>query len=134
MNYGSVNPPVECVIIFAIHDTAASNPPIGNYFIVDGVTLSGTVGIDENINAPVHSLVFPNPCVNNASIHISNSEGGSAELFIYDLKGSIVKKFSSTLASGNSELKFPVADLPVGMYAIRVVSEKKQWLSRFVKE
>jgi|ERR1041385_4327214 hypothetical protein len=133
INYGSANPPVECVIIFVIHDTIAPDPPIGNYFIVDGVTLSGTVGVEENTES-LHAAIYPNPCTDQVSIDISNIEINHTELFIYDLKGSVVKKLSASSASVDFNWKFSVADLPDGMYTIRVVNEKKQWISRLVKD
>jgi hypothetical protein len=133
INYGSTNPPVECVIIFAIHDTVAPDPPIGNYFIVDGVTLSGTVGVEEKTES-LHATIYPNPCTDQVSIDISNIGTNNAELFIYDLKGDVVKKLSASSATVDFNWKFSVADLPDGMYAIRVVNEKKQWVSRLVKE
>jgi hypothetical protein len=133
INYGSANPPVECIITFAIQDTVAPDPPIGNYFIVDAVTLSGSVGIDENVNDIVQAVVYPNPTTDDACVKISNAVEGNAELFIYDLKGSIVKKLSAYLAPGDFTWKFSVADLPRGIYAVRVVNEKKQWISRLVK-
>jgi hypothetical protein len=134
INYGSSNPPVECVIIFAINDTVAPDPPVGNYFIVDGVTLSGSVSVEEQSTENTFASAFPSPAKDFVSITLNNAINGNAELFLYDIKGSMVKKLSTEITAHNFEWQFSVADLSGGIYAVRAVSEKKQWMTKFAKE
>ena len=134
-NYGSANPPVECVILFAIHDTVATDPPVGNYFIVDDITLSGTVGIADNSPGNYFASVFPNPAKDFVSVSVSNAMSGNAKIVVYDLLGNVVKKLSATMNSGiRFEQKFSVADLPSGIYPVRISSGKKQWMAKIVKQ
>ena len=134
-NYGSANAPVECVILFSIHDTLGGNPPVGNYFIVDDITLSGTVGIAYNTPGNYFASVFPNPAKDFVSVSVSNAIRGNAEIVVYDLLGNVVKKLCSTMNSGERfEQKFSVADLPAGIYPVRITAGKSQWMAKIVKD
>lgn len=135
MNYGSANAPVEAIIIFAIQDTVATDPPVGNYFIVDDVTLSGVAGIEDNATGNYFAAAFPNPAKDFVSITLRDAVSGNAEIAVYDLLGNVVKKFSSVMNAGTRfEQKFSVADLPAGIYPVRITSGKKQWLTKIVKQ
>ena len=131
INYGSFNPPAECVIIFAIHDTVAPDPPIGNYFIVDDVTLSGIAGVDENTAGKYSATTYPNPATDFISIRLEHALNNNAEITVYDVMGKTVKKFFS--AEG-SPIRFPVTELPRGIYTVRIASGKQQWMTKLVKE
>ena len=133
--YGSANAPVECIIIFAIHDTVATDPPVGNYFIVDDVTLSGVAGIEDQTTGNYFASAFPNPAKDVVSITLENAISGNAEIVVYDLLGNVVKKLSAAMKSGaRFEQKFSAAELSAGIYPVRITSGKKQWFTKIVKE
>ncbi|HLG33431.1 MAG TPA: T9SS type A sorting domain-containing protein [Bacteroidia bacterium] len=127
--------PVECIIIFTVGDTIASSPALGNYFIVDGLTLSGVAGVDEQTSENYFASAFPNPANDFVSIAIGNAVGGNAEIVVYDLLGNVVKKLSAAMKTGaRFEQKISVADLPAGIYPVKINSGKKQWLTKIVRQ
>jgi len=128
--------PVECIIYFAVGDTGTSTTPaVGNYFIIDALTLSTASGVKELTMANMHASVFPNPSSANTVVSLENALNGKAELLVYDSKGSVAKKLSKQMMNTKTfEWEFSVADLPNGIYAVRVVCGEKQWLTRIVKE
>jgi len=135
LTYGSANAPVECIINFAIFDTVATDPPVGNYFIVDDIMLSGTVGINENTPGNYTAAAFPNPARDVVTVSVNNAASGQAETTVYDLLGNAVKTLSATMKPGVPfEQKFSVAEWPAGIYPVRITSGKKQWLAKIVKQ
>jgi len=135
INYFGGGTATKAVIQFTMlpnPSSGAGYPNPASYYRVDDVSLSGTTSIEEDHDAD-NIRLFPNPANTDAAIYISNSVTGNAELFLYDLKGSVVKQLLTTMTANNFKWKFSVADLPQGIYAVRIVSGKKQWLSRFVK-
>lgn len=134
MYYGSANPPVEAVIIFAIQDTVATDPPVGNYFIVDDITLSGIASVNEQAGGINLAQAFPSPATDLVTITHSDAVKGKTEITVYDLLGNVVKNFSSESSGARFEQKFSVAELPAGIYPVRITSAKKQWLTKIVKQ
>jgi hypothetical protein len=95
--------------------------------------LGPTAGVNESVSE--NSLhVFPNPSGDMVTIRMPELKAGNAELFLYDAKGSMVKKLFTDVSAGNSELKFSIADLPPGMYSVRIVNGNRQQVTRFIKQ
>ncbi|MFI5220472.1 MAG: T9SS type A sorting domain-containing protein [Bacteroidia bacterium] len=87
-------------------------------------------------NAPYESFatVYPNPTSDYAFINLDNSINGTAELFLYDSKGSVVKNISTKMtAASRYEWMFPVSDLANGLYHARITCGDKQWTTQIVK-
>jgi hypothetical protein len=81
------------------------------------------------------SNVFPNPANKYTTITLNNSVNGTAELSLYDAKGTVVKKISAGIKAANHfDWTFPVTDLPSGIYHARIMCDDKQWLTKFVKQ
>jgi len=134
LDYIGTNP-ATCVIIFNIYDTVGSDPPIGNYFIVDNVALSGTVGINETTVGTPPVCVSPNPSRDLVAISLPGEATGKADISVYDLLGNNVKQFSAGITSLHLlDKKMSVADLPKGMYLLRINSGEKQWTGKFLKD
>jgi hypothetical protein len=69
--------PAECVIAFTIGDTLGV-PAVGNFFIVDDVSLSGSVGIEEELPAALAiEKLQPNPATEVSSVYYSLPSGGA---------------------------------------------------------
>lgn len=98
---------------------------------VSNLYLGPALGADEQ--APENLLrIYPNPASDEIIISVENAVPDNTRLILYDARGRVVKNISA--APGKSEWKFSIADLPRGIYAVRVVNGKKQWESRLVKE
>lgn len=94
-----------------------------------------TTSVEENIPYESSSAtVYPNPSSDYAFITLDNSVNGTARLFLYDLKGSVVKEVSTKMtAASRYEWMFPVSELPSGVYHARITCGDKQWLTKIVK-
>ncbi len=66
--------------------------------------------------------LFPNPAVNSVTVSINQQKPGSATLLITDIKGSIVKKYTQSLSSGNTSLSIDCSILPAGTYLLTVLT------------
>lgn len=63
----------------------------------------------------------------NGEIKISNNNGSTAKINIYDLKGSVIKSIASA-----SNLVLDTHDLSAGTYIVKIISEKEIENHRFV--
>lgn len=100
------------------------------------VNFQGTATSVEEIVPYENSFasVYPNPSNDYAFITLDNSINGTAQLFLYDLKGRVVKEASTRMtAAKRYEWMFTVSDLPSGIYHARITCGDKQWLTKFVK-
>ncbi len=82
----------------------------------------------QNGNAGINSI-YPNPV--NAELTIVLSANPVSDIEIYDATGKLVR--NEMQVSGNT-LKVNVADLPNGLYSIRISNANGSAISRFVKE
>ena len=75
-----------------------------------------------NILAKNHSIkVYPNPVQNHFSIEMNKLPQGDYEFMIYNQTGQLVRsKNVSSSATGELKQEFDMADLPKGMYLIRI--------------
>ena len=87
----------------------------------------GTENIGENGQALLS--LYPNPVKN--VLNISANLEGKTEVKVIDMSGRTVKHF---VASGQSEMRLNVSDLPNGMYFIRVSNGTNTQLAKFVVE
>lgn len=133
-SYGSTNAPVECIIIFSVHDTLGGDAPVGNYFVVDDITLSGVASVNEQNGGISFAHVFPTPASDWVTVTHNDAVNGKTEVTVYDLLGNVVKNFSAATAGTRFEQKFSVAGLPAGIYPVRITSGKSQWLTKIVKQ
>jgi hypothetical protein len=138
IGYSNSNPPAFAQISFSLQangSSAATQPSLSSTFLVDDVSLTGIAAVTEIAGENNFAFVFPNPAKDVVTLPLSNAVNGQATITVYDLLGNVVKNLSATLKSGaHSEHKFSVADLPSGIYPVRITSEKKQWLTKIVKQ
>lgn len=100
------------------------NPLPGKaYYRLKQIDLDGTATYSNvaQVNAALTSasvLLFPNPTAEHLTMKLTNVEIISQPVFILNSLGVQVKTVS--IPKGNSELKLEVADLPAGIYFIRI--------------
>jgi N-acetylneuraminic acid mutarotase len=83
-------------------------------------------GVSENANN-VFS-VFPNPATENLNISFSNSKFEPAEISIYDISGK--QLITKLLTSSQIDVSF----LAKGIYFIKIIKEKENFMTKFLKE
>jgi Secretion system C-terminal sorting domain len=116
--------PARAIITFAIGDSVTGNPVAGNYFVVDDVSLSGLVGIEEN-QPLVYAIekVQPNPARDMSFVYYSLTVNDDINFTLYDVTG---KKFQQlnlqNEIAGRHKAEFDFKDVPAGLYYLEMSS------------
>ena len=79
--------------------------------------------------------LYPNPAIDQVTLHIETSEKRGFDFGIYNTNGQLVQLESIELSVGFNSISFSIAQLPAGMYTLLTESEisgSKQL--RFVKQ
>ena len=83
----------------------------------------------ETVNYPDRISISPNPFETETLIKWENSPCGNSDFFLYDLKGTLIKKISD-LKKG--EYKLQKGNLPSGCYIIEVTGNIRYYGKIFV--
>jgi type IX secretion system substrate protein len=131
--WGCTNPGNRLYQFYIGYDTAVTST---STIITKSVSyLDAVTAIEETPPyETATAAAYPNPANDYAFITLDNPVNGTAELSLYDLKGSIVKNISAEMKAANRyEWMFPVSDLPGGIYHARITCGGKQWQTKIVK-
>lgn len=114
----------ECIITFALSNTGTL--PLTDYFIVDEVTLSASVGLNENSgNAFLIENVSPNPATDHLSVYYSVPVQTNLEIILADISGRTVKNIRiENETSGKHKYIMDVNDVNSGSYLLTLLSDK----------
>ncbi len=116
--------PDQCVIQFTIIDSLSGGPVAGNSFVVDEVSLTGTVSISEQ-RGPVFMIekITPNPASGQATVYYGTTLQGNVEFQVMDLHGRIIQRFGVPAEiPGRHKLDVDVTGLAPGVYLVRMQS------------
>ncbi|MEA3266546.1 MAG: T9SS type A sorting domain-containing protein, partial [Candidatus Fermentibacteria bacterium] len=81
-------------------------------------------GINGGIVPAVETTIYPNPCVNQASLSFSTTAVGTAEVTMYDINGRVVKTLcDELLEAGNHNLTLETSALSSGLYFMKFQGE-----------
>lgn len=101
---------------------------VGSDTVCKKIVISSLIGImeyftEQNIN------VFPNPCKGKLYINFSDKQPSNADIFIYDVLGKVVAKFSES-----STLNFVInlSDKEDGIYFIKIQTEEQVYTKEIV--
>ncbi|CAN5706061.1 hypothetical protein BH10BAC2_BH10BAC2_42960 [soil metagenome] len=93
---------------------------------------------EENISAdklPVSSLnVFPNPARSTLNVSIYGLQTGRYNLLISNISGYTIKQKAITISGAKTTVQLTVADIPAGMYILRIAENPMIKPAKFVKE
>jgi photosystem II stability/assembly factor-like uncharacterized protein len=87
-------------------------------------------GIKHNIISESTNSLFPNPAQNTFTIKCEGCLNKQTKAIIYNTQGKIVKE----LLLNQTETDVDIANLPKGLYLVKVVDEKGVWVSKMMKE
>lgn len=116
--------PDSCIILFSLSDSAGGVPALGNYFIIDEVSLSGAVGEAEftPLSFSIEKVV-PNPASNVSTIYYSLSANSDVTLTLYDVAGKKYKVLPLVNeTAGRHKVELNVTDVPAGFYILHMNS------------
>jgi len=120
INYIGSNP-VECSITFTVYDSTGGSPPVGDYFIVDDVGLSGLASVQENSSPVSIANVYPNPANHSAVIQYQLMAKSDVQFRIINTQGKTVREINlPEQAAGKHETDFDISSLSSGFYFVRM--------------
>jgi hypothetical protein len=102
------------------------------------VEIPGT-GIDSNeLPLPMTISAYPNPFSNQLSLSLKSRTFGKADIEIFNIKGQLIKSFSSITKNGENLLNWDGKDTqgnnaPAGMYLINVNDGKTKQILKCLK-
>ncbi len=110
---------------YRVHALGLRTTASGTYYDMGkGAEVSVNTTSVSDWSTPVATLtVAPNPAATTVALGISTAQGGTVELAVVDLTGSVVleRRFEA-LASGEHQVQLNVSPLPVGAYRIQLRS------------
>ena len=100
------------------------------------VLLTPAVGIDEVENPFQDFLIYPNPAKDKIDLRFSSSTHQRLNIELLDLEGKIIYTYPQTygIASGYNSLSLVLPlEVPVGIYFMKLNSEKANFMVKFSK-
>lgn len=91
----------------------------GNTLYVDNIWVS-SAAIGEEENNLADAVLFPNPADRSAELRFEALESGSVDVTVLDMNGRAVNTLSQEVSSGVQNISLDVADLPAGIYMVKV--------------
>lgn len=82
---------------------------------------------------PLPITPSPNPAANQARIDLNLDVGGTATLEAFDAAGRLVHSRRLDLLAGENRISLDVAAWPVGVYALRLRTDRAEYAGRLVK-
>jgi predicted esterase len=78
-------------------------------------------------------IVSPNPFVSDISAFISLERSQKIRITVTDMTGKVLKNSTGVYGPGNAEVRLNAADMPAGMYFVRVQGQNINFVSKVVK-
>jgi hypothetical protein len=99
------------------------------------ITATVTVADATPISAPTSNLleVFPTPMVSAGTIHFHTTEGGKAQVYVYNAVGTLVTTLYNAEVTGGQEYYLPLSaeNMAEGVYSCRLIVNGKVENKRF---
>jgi len=113
----------------------------GTLTVVTASAIEGLLcQLQDNTPLPVRAAtipeelsVYPNPMVKQLTVAFDSGNGGMAQFYLYDALGKVVRQTAQTVAR-QARFDLPVADLPPGIYTLKVVGPTTSWTRKVMKE
>jgi thiol-disulfide isomerase/thioredoxin len=112
------------------YDIWDNNSMINTVALLD-VAIENT-GAQKFVNATIDptfdvhdASLFPNPAKTASTVTFTLEEKMKTEISVIDLKGKIIGQlYQETLPAGGHEISLPMQELPIGNYALRILTDK----------
>lgn len=91
----------------------------GNNLFIDDVNIAANkIGVEENTVAD--AVLFPNPADRSAELSFEAAEAGMVNVTVLDINGRAVSTITKDITAGAQSIQLNVADLPAGVYMVKV--------------
>jgi hypothetical protein len=103
---------------------------------LSGIQINDTASLPELFTILKKDFkIYPNPVKNILNLTFTADITSDGEIFIRDILGKEVKRFSFEISSGINQFSFPVDDFHKGIYFIEFYTLKKRILTKkIIKE
>ena len=121
--YYSGTNPVEAIVMFTIADTIGNPINVGDYFVVDELTLGFGSGVNNVVpSAASINGIWPNPAASSAKVMYSLPVASQVSFDIFGIDGKNVMTIApEKQQAGNHMLPLDVAALPAGVYTLKMI-------------
>ena len=132
-NHGNINCDTAS-ISFQIQNTNGTPVHVGSIALVDDLTLTSFVGVEEIKNTAALEPCSPNPATNVANIIYSIASHSNVSVDLYDVTGQKVRSILNNASQTEGRYKIPtdVSDLANGMYFYRLTVDGKTLTQKLV--
>jgi hypothetical protein len=122
---------------YMVRPVKLQQTPSGNYYnlgvgILDTVTISMPVSLNEIIQPSVNVSVFPNPAQYYLNVSILSSNSGMAKMYIVNVTGQRLSMISKQLQPGNNNYSLNTTNMISGHYTLIIEignrSEEIKWV------
>ena len=97
------------------------------------VNITGNAALTSFVSQPDVTGLYPNPASNEIFLSVQSDRQTQAKVSVYNSVGQMVKSDMRALEEGVNLMEFNIADLPKGMYMIRLEGTKTE-IYRFLIE
>lgn len=99
-----------------------------------GVRYSNTVAVINGSKGILITGVAPNPASDKTTLTISAAKKGTVSFEIYNLSGTVIKRWTAMMAEGTNTVTIQTGGLSAGVYHIVATGQEARSATRFVKQ
>ncbi len=107
----------------------------GNNCYIDDLTISGAVGLDENLAHKIGLSIYPNPTKDESVMQFNLEQASTVSIDVMDVSGRKVSQIANkTLNSGMHYLKINSEQLDAGIYFVQMNINGERAVKKLVVE
>ncbi len=112
----------------------SSDPVVAGFNDLDSYVAADAIASATKLgNKQAEFSVYPNPAVNQTSLQFNLAQTGSASIRIVDMNGKNLKElFNGTMQKGYYNMQVSTADLPKGVYNIKMTTNSGTQTTKLV--
>jgi hypothetical protein len=93
--------------------------------------VSTAIDEDDTMTAP---MTWPNPVSDRLNLSFRSTASGTVLLQLVDVNGRVLRSTSAGSSNGDNRIELSTAELPAGMYLLRIEQRGNVRSIRFVKD
>jgi hypothetical protein len=117
LNYVMAGNPDTCMIILSASNTT---PAANSYLYVDGLALTGIIGISENTVSENMLSVYPNPGASFVNVSFTLQNQSDVKLQLIDVAGKLIREINPSAMKGENMVTMDLEGIESGIYFLRL--------------
>jgi hypothetical protein len=131
-NYNLTSTPVSARIKIMASSQGVNTNNTGTVLFIDDIEVLSTTTATDSNKAALSASVSPNPCTDNLTVILNNTQAGTVKAEVYDLAGNLIR--STTNNGAQQSFNLSIADIANGVYLLKLTSDNHVTTTRFVKK